>query len=385
MSHAAQLSISLSVSSPLSGGDAGFEAFRAALSAYICERASLPAVRRKLLECVAASHDRAVSMLHYLRAANAAGLVDDAAMRILADDIRAAMDAADGLAPAGLPARRKPLLGGRFEIRRCIGVGGIGEVYLADDLWHSGAGNRQVAIKIIQRRYARCQDAIRSLQREAVNAQCLVHPGIRRVFELDRDPIGQRFFLVMAWLNGETLAARLDRTKGRPMALDTFRTMLQQIGAALAFAHRHGIVHGDIKPGNVFVTTEGSIKLLDFGHAEGTLSAAHSQPFALTRGYSSLEVHRGAPPELRDDIYSLAVMAYRMLVGRRPFGRNTAVDVDARRLRPGRPATLRPSQWRALQAGLALHREQRPATIEAFIEGLLSMPAEPPESLIVAA
>ncbi len=385
MSRTAQLSISPSMTSVRAGGDAGFEAFRSVLSDYICERTSLPAVRRKLLECVATSHDRAVSMLHYLRAANSSGLVSDPAMRVLAGDIRAAMDAADGLPSAGAVKGSRPLLAGRFEICRRIGIGGIGEVFLARDLWYSGAGDPRVAIKMIQPRYARCSDAIRSLQREAVNAQCLVHPGIRRVFELDRDPIGRRFFLVMAWLNGETLATRLDRTKGQPMALESFRTMLQQIGAALAFAHRHGIVHGDVKPGNVFVTTAGGIKLLDFGHADGALSANHSQPFALTRGYSSLEVHRGAQPEVRDDIYSLAVMAYRMLVGRRPFGRNTAVDVDALQLRPGRPAALRPGQWQALQAGLALHREQRPETVGAFIEGLLSVPAEPPESLIVAA
>jgi serine/threonine protein kinase len=345
--------------------------------------APLHVVRDELIKCVAASHERAVSMLHYLRLANDAGRIKDAALCILVKDIQDAVDSAvshetpqsesmtvERPAAPSRP-RRSRLLAGRYEICARAGKGGIGEIFLARNLQRVEAGHHdpRVAIKIIQRRHGNCPDAIRSLQREAVNAQCLVHPGIRRVYAMERDR--QRFFLVMEWLDGETLAARLDRTKGQPMASDAFRALLLQIISALAFAHRHGIVHGDIKPGNIFMTAQGGIKLLDFGHAEGAMSPTRAEPFAITRGYSSLEVYRGSQPEIRDDVYSLAVMAYRMLVGRRPFGRHNAVEAEALGLEPDQPSMLSAGQWHVLQAGLALHREDRLATVAGFRDVLL--------------
>ncbi len=352
--------------------DAGFSVFRAVLSAYIIARTPLSAVRHELIRCVAADQDRAVSMLHYLRVANESGLVTDSAMQILVTDIQAAVDSPDAVEPD-----RRVLLAGHFEICARVGKGGIGEVFLARDLrrMKTGCHDPRVAIKIIQHRHCTCREAIRSLQREAVNAQCLVHRGIRRVYELDRER--QRFFLVMEWLDGETLATRLDRTQGRPMSAAAFRAVLLQVTSALSFAHRHGIVHGDIKPGNVFMTTNSDVKLLDFGHTEGIASTAGSEPFAITRGYSSIEVHHGAQPEIRDDVYSLALMAYRMLAGRRPFGRHSAVEVEVLGLKPERPSMLNRRQWRALQAGLALYREQRPATVLELCDELLSISGEP--------
>ena len=371
------------VDSNESADKGSFATFREVLSTYIVGETPLPVVRYELIKSVAASHERAVSMLHYLRMANDAGLVKDAAMCVLVKDIQDAVDSAvpheppqSELVKVEEPAeplrpRRSRLLADRYEICARAGKGGIGEIFLARDLHRVEAGHNdpRVAIKIIQRRHGDCPDAIRSLQREAVNAQCLVHPGIRRVYAMERDR--QRFFLVMEWLDGETLAARLDRTKGQPMTNDAFRALLLQIISALAFAHRHGIVHGDIKPGNIFMTGQGGIKLLDFGHAEGAMSPSRSEPFAITRGYSSLEVYHGSQPEIRDDVYSLAVMAYRMLVGRRPFGRHNAVEAEALGLEPDQPSMLSAAQWHVLQAGLALHREDRLATIAGFRDVLL--------------
>lgn len=364
----------LGLSRPLR--DSAFAVFRHALDAYLAGESELPPARVELIRCVAESHDRAVSMLHYLRTANEAGLVADATMHVLVTDIQFAVAAADRRAEQRISTEPgdRTLLAGRYEIRAPVAKGGIGEVFLAKDRQRVEAGlaDTRVAIKIIQTCHGECQEAIRSLQREAVNAQCLVHPGIRRVYEMDRDK--QRFFLVMEWLDGETLASRLDRTKGRPMAPDAFRAVLSQAGAALSFAHQHGIVHGDIKPGNVFLTVRGNVKLLDFGHTEGISSRDSSVPFALTRGYSSLDVHAGAQPEIKDDVYALAVMAYRMLVGRRPFGRHTAVEVEALGLRPRRPSMLGPRQWRILHAGLALHREDRLDSVSLLCDGLLRSP-----------
>ncbi len=371
---------------------APFAIFREVLSAYIVGQANLTAVRHELINCVAASHDRAVSMLHYLRAANQTDLITNKALHILVRDVQAAVDVVDQdraseRSPRHSVADKQTLLADRFQIGARAGKGGIGEVFVARDLRRVAAGHAdaRVAIKIIQRRHSECRDAIRSLQREAVNAQCLVHPGIRRVYELDREQ--QRFFLVMEWLDGETLAARLDRTKGRPMAADAFRAVLLQVTSALSFAHRHGIVHGDIKPGNVFVTTDSSIKLLDFGHTEGIVSSARFEPFAITRGYSSVEVSHGSQPQICDDVYSVAVMLYRMLVGRRPFGRHTAVEAETLGLQPHPPSMLSRRQWRVLRTALALRREDRLATVAQLRSGLLLSPVAPPARphLVVAA
>jgi len=374
------------------------------LSAYIVGKTPLAAVRHELINCVAASHDRAVSMLHYLRAVNESNLITDATMQVLVTDIQAAVDAGERNATVHSPAsgdhqrgkqsngrtyrpvaRRRRLLAGRFEILRRVGQGGIGEVFLARDLRRMEVLDPRVAIKIIQHQHSDCPDAIRSLQREAVNAQCLVHPGIRRVFELDRDR--QRFFIVMEWLDGETLAERLDRAKGQPMAADAFRSVLLQTTSALSFAHRHGIVHGDIKPVNIFMTVHGNIKLLDFGHTEGIVPPSGLQPFAISRGYSSIEVSQGNQPEICDDVYSLSIMLYRMLAGRRPFGRRNAVEAEALGLKPRQPANLNKRQWQVLQAGLALHREQRLATVAELRDGLLlaSVTTSDRPHLIVAA
>ncbi len=373
--------------------DAAFAAFRAVLSAYIVGKTQLPAVRCELYRCLAASHERAVSMLHYLRVANESGLVKDAVMKLLVTDIQAAVDAGDhgieqgieqgighrlGDAQYYFPATsQRTLFAGRFEICARVGKGGIGEVFLGRDLRRlkSGCHDPRVAIKIIQRQHSDCPDAIRSLQREAVNAQCLVHPGIRRVYELGKSQ--NRFMLVMQWLDGETLATRLDRTTGQPMPFEAFHAMTLQIGSALSFAHRHGIVHGDIKPGNIFMTRTGDSKLLDFGHTEGCGSPTGFTPFALTRGYSSIEVLEGSQVIVSDDVYSLSVMAYRMLAGRRPFGRLTAIDAAARGLEPKRPPMLSVSQWRVLRAGLALRRQHRLTTVSELCDGLLFSPVDP--------
>ena len=389
MARSICLSARSGVDSSESTGDAAFAAFRAVLSAFIVGKTRLPVVRHELIRSLAASHDRAVSMLHYLRVVNESGLVNDEVMHILVTDIQAAVDAdvhddvgrieghALGDPEHGYPPIGKTkLLAGRFEICALVGKGGIGEVFLGRDLRRLKAGfhDSRVAIKMIQIQHSACPDAIRSLQREAVNAQCLVHPGIRRVYELDKDL--HRFFLVMEWLDGETLATRLDRTKGRPMVFEAFHTIFLQIASALSYAHRHGIVHGDIKPGNIFVTGNGDSKLLDFGHAEGCASPSGFTPFALTRGYSSIEVLQGEQSEDCDDVYSLSVMAYRMLVGRRPYGRYSAVEAEARGLEPQRPSMLSASQWRVLRAGLALRRKHRLSTVSELCDELLMSPVD---------
>jgi len=373
---------------------AAFDEFRAALQDYIVGCADIESVRDKVVQCVAASHDRAVSMLHYLRTAKRARLIGPQDAQVLADAIKSAIDFADRSPKLGGSRTVKEMRSGelspgtwisdRYEIVEQVGRGGIGNVFKAIDHHHQQSlrQTRDVAIKVIQSRHADCQEAIRSLQREAVHAQCLIHPNIRRVYGLERE--GEHYYLSMEWLDGETLANRLDRTKGQAMSFEAFQNIFSQVTAAIAYAHQHAVIHGDIKPGNVFISTDGVVRLLDFGH-----TSTGAEPFAVTRGYSSVEVYHGAEPTVSDDVYSLAVMAYRMLAGRRPYGSYTAVQALQNDVRPRRLPQLIPSQWRALRSGLTFHRVNRTRSVESLHRGLFCEPLHlqipKPTGLVVAA
>ncbi len=252
MTHVARASRHSMSGSKKPAHDGGFVAFRSILYAYVVGKARLPAVRRELIQCVSASHERAVSLLHFLRGLNESGVLTDAAMHILSTDVQVAVFADEsGAKPNPVKGhgeihvtsthRAMPgqgtVLAGRFEICERVGKGGVGEIFLARDLRRVELDlpDSRVAIKLIQRQHSTCPDAIRSLQREAVNAQCLVHPGIRRVYELDR--YRRRFFIVMEWLDGETIDVGIDRLKGKWMAVKAFRVITQQIATALAFAN----------------------------------------------------------------------------------------------------------------------------------------------------
>ena len=377
--------ISPSTHLPEPAAERQFERFRSTMGEYIVGSSPLASVRDGIAGWVGDSHERAVAMLRYVEAARANDLIPRTAALQLMSDIELAVTTADKrrAVPRHAPAAARRIgtgvvLNGRYELRERVGKGGIGEVYRAIDRHRCDAGHRQssVAIKIIQKRYSRCKEAIRSLQREAVNAQCLVHPNVRRVFGIDRD--ADRLFLAMEWLAGETLGTRLDRTAGQPMGMAAFQALFNGVAAGLSAAHANGIVHGDVKPGNVFVTKEGGIKLLDFGHTDSQMRAGwdpSAGPFALTRGYASVQVHRGALPEIADDVYSLAAMAYRMLAGRRPHGRLSAVEAAEAGRIPTRIGGLSRSQWAVLLAALSADPRLRPESIGALRAAL--MPSDP--------
>ena len=158
------------------------------------------------------------------------------------------------------------------------------------------------------------------------------------------------------------------------------RRILVRIGAAIAHAHRHGLVHADLKPGNIFLLENGDPRVLDLGAAQ----ILHDDPRvedevdddavggALTPAYASPEMLLGASAEPRDDIFSLAVIAYELVTGRHPFDRYTADRARHLDLRPTRPPGLPDAAWLTLRRGLALRRDQRPATMAAFVAGLRS-------------
>jgi serine/threonine-protein kinase len=232
---------------------------------------------------------------------------------------------------------------GEYVIERRLGAGGMGEVYGAiHPLIH-----KRVAIKVLRRHLGSNRAIVQRFIAEARAVNRIGHPNIIDVFSFGTLPDG-RHYSVMEWLPGETLSARLARE--RPPLGETL-AILDQVCRALEAAHAQGIVHRDLKPDNVFLAEvrgeRPRTKLLDFGIAklmvdEDSVSTREGQLLG-TPGYTSPEQARGKGVGPETDLYALGVMAYEMVVGRRPF-QGTPGELLAQHLAdaPPRPRALRP-------------------------------------------
>jgi serine/threonine protein kinase len=265
------------------------------------------------------------------------------------------------------------VLRGRYVIKSVLGRGGTGTVYEAADLYRVDLpeSGQRVALKVLHGQIAGKPQLFAELQREFQLLQSLSHPNVVRAFDLDRD--GDVAFLTMELLRGLSLtgvlAARNQVRFERAHAL----AIVRDVGAAVAHAHSRAVVHGDLNPGNIFITNEGEIRVLDFGAAHAslggpTVSAPPDRSPIATPRYASPQVLDGQRPDARDDLYSLACLIYVLLSGRHPFGDKTALGAQEERLRPSRPDGLNGKEWRALRTGLAFDRERRPADIAQWLE-----------------
>jgi eukaryotic-like serine/threonine-protein kinase len=217
------------------------------------------------------------------------------------------------MAEADLAGR---VLGGRYRLRSLLAVGGMGAVWAAED----AVLGREVAVKVLGEALAGDGRAVLRLRREARAAGRLVHPGIARVLDLGED--AGRPYLVMELLHGESLAARLARAG--PLAPAEAVRVVAAAADALEVAHRAGIVHRDVKPGNVFVTGDGDVKLLDFGIASAANEAALTGGDLLgTAAYLAPERALGHDATPAADVYALGVLLYELLAGRPPFAGDT--------------------------------------------------------------
>lgn len=261
---------------------------------------------------------------------------------------------------------------GRYVIDGPVAIGGMSTVYRATDR----RDGRIVALKVLRQSLADDPDLVAAFEREADNAWTLRHPGFVQV--LAQGWIEGRPFLALEYLEGQSLGSAMKRQFATGTSWPVARRILVRIGAAIAHAHRHGLIHADLKPGNLFLLQNGDPRVLDLGAAQ----IVHDDPRlegesdddptggALTPAYASPEMLLGASAEPRDDIFSLAVIAYELVTGRHPFDRYTADRARHLDLRPARPPHLPAYAWRTLRKGLALRREQRPATMAAFVAGL---------------
>ena len=221
---------------------------------------------------------------------------------------------------------------GPYAVIERLGGGGMGEVYLAEDT----RLGRRVALKRPSEAFLSAPDARERLHREASAAGRLTHPNIAAVYDvLDVDGYP---YIVMEFVEGESLSTVLGRG---PLTVERALEIGLQVADALAVAHTRGVVHRDLKPGNISLTIDGVAKVLDFGLAKGPSGtpkphSGRSTPLTTitvpgqamgTPGYSSPEQLVGAPADPRDDIYSLGIVLFELLTGRRPFEGADALEL----------------------------------------------------------
>lgn len=228
----------------------------------------------------------------------------------------------------------------RYQIERPIARGGMADVYLARDLQL----DRPVAVKILFQEFARDPSFVERFRREAQNAAMLNHPNIVGVYDYGQQQ--GTYFIVMEYVEGQSLREIL-RAEGRLTPMQSAR-IASEIAGALDFAHQHGVVHRDIKPGNVLITPSGQVKVTDYGISANPTDAGAglTQTGAVigTATYFSPEQAQGYQVDGRTDVYALGVVLYEMLTGRAPFTAESPVAVAMKHVReqPVPPTQLVP-------------------------------------------
>jgi serine/threonine-protein kinase len=225
---------------------------------------------------------------------------------------------------------------GRYRIIRKLGAGGMANVYLAEDQ----ELGRQVAIKILDDRHAADDSFIERFRREAKNAAGLSHPNIVSIY--DRGEAEGTYYIAMEYLSGRSLKELIVGRGPTPIRIAIDYT--RQILAALGFAHRHGIVHRDIKPHNVVIDADGRVKVTDFGIARsGASQMTEAGSIIGTAQYLSPEQARGSPVDQRSDVYSVGIVLYEMLTGKVPFTGESPLEIAMKHLSevPVPPSELR--------------------------------------------
>ena len=210
---------------------------------------------------------------------------------------------------------------GRYTLTSLIAVGGMGEVWKAED----GDLHRTVAVKVLKDSASGNETFLKRFRNEAKNAAGLTHPNLAQIFDYgDHDGIA---FLVMEFVDGEPLSSILE--KERTISEVRVVHILQQTSKGLAVAHAAGVMHRDIKPGNLLIFGNDDVKITDFGVSRGTGQTTLTATGMVmgTAQYLAPELALGKPATPASDIYALGIIAYEAVVGRRPFTAANAVDI----------------------------------------------------------
>ncbi|ASK65449.1 serine/threonine protein kinase [Brachybacterium avium] len=269
------------------------------------------------------------------------------------------------------------VLGGRYRLGRILGTGGMAEVFLAEDT----RLHRTVAVKVLRSDLARDSSFQERFRREAHSAASLNHPSIVAVYDTGEEQqttiTGAEVtipYIVMEYVQGKTLREYIDPE--HPMPAAQAGEIMAALLSALEYSHRAGIVHRDIKPGNIMINEAGAVKVMDFGIAraiaDATSAMTATQAVMGTAQYLSPEQARGQLVDARSDIYSAACVMFEMLTGRPPFTGDTPVSIAYQHVReePHPPSAYNPAITPALDAviltGLTKDREQRYPSAVAF-------------------
>ncbi|WP_120998004.1 serine/threonine-protein kinase [Stutzerimonas urumqiensis] len=279
--------------------------------------------------------------------------------------------------PAQAPGSLPELVGGRYRIERLLGVGGIGAVYRARDLLREQFGDPEpyVALKTLSEEFAEYPDAHALLYSEFALTARLRHRHVVRLFGFDVDVTSRRAFITLELLKGPTLDQMLlEHPAGLPWPL--LRSIALPLLEALDYAHRLGVLHGDLKPSNVMLADDG-LRLFDFGLGQPLDSLLPGLP-RLARHRFTAWTPRYAAPELLDggeltaaaDIYAVACVLYELSAGQHPFRRLSAKQAKAMSLDTdlARPPHLPAHCWPALRQALAFDPADRTGCVGPLLE-----------------
>ncbi len=264
-----------------------------------------------------------------------------------------------------------PVYNGRYELSRQIARGGTAQVYLARDLLL----DRPVALKMLFPELSSDHSFVERFRREAQAAANLSHPNIVPVF--DWGEADRTYYIVMEYVDGEPLSSII-RTQA-PLSPTRAASIAADIAKALSYAHRHGVVHRDVKPGNVLITTDGQVKVADFGIARAIGASESVTQTGLVMGtatYFSPEQAQGLGVDGRSDVYALGVVLYEMVTGSPPFTADTPVAIAYKHVSENAalPSEIEPRVPRDLEAiimqAMSKQPQARYATAQDFHDDL---------------
>jgi serine/threonine protein kinase len=275
-------------------------------------------------------------------------------------------------------------IAGRYRVEGRLGFGGMSTVHLAMDL----RLERQVAVKLLAEHLADDPAFVSRFQREAQAAARLIHPNIVQVFDSGRDQGSGQYFIVMEYIEGQS-GAEILRDDGWVEVTEGL-SIIEQACEGLDYAHRHGVVHRDVKPGNLLRSREGEVKLADFGIAKATEQSSITQVGSVlgTAAYLAPEQARGEEAGPSADLYALGVVTYQLISGRLPYEASSLTELALKQQQEAPPtldslvAAVGPELGDAVAIALALDPRDRYRTANemrrALHDGARGIAPQPP-------
>jgi formylglycine-generating enzyme required for sulfatase activity len=270
---------------------------------------------------------------------------------------------------------RGSIVDNRFRLREMIGEGNTSRIYKALDLANSAKTDSHVALKLLKAPLGNNAAAVQYLDDTARALNSDPHPNIARISACGSD--GNTAFLAMELLPAKSLARKIRHADGEPLPREEALRIIEDIAAALEFAHARNIVHGDLKPGNVLITDADVTKVIDFGLTRVTGRLVTGLPSgasntirgmrALALSYASPEVVDLGEPDLRDDVFALACIAWHLLSGEHPFEGQVSTAARDSRMTLARTSQLTECEFKALSRALAFSRSRRPLSVRQFM------------------